>query len=235
MLKHLGILLSIKLFLVCAYGSSCPLDWSLSQVMKCLQNVTYGVNGTNVLAGTDTSTIHMFCEDGTLNQSVECLDNLYNKCGASNSLAMLAVPKLWRSAVEKLCSSLSDHDLHNMCIVHLRPTIKSCLSHNDVMFQKSLQNQETWKTLKIKICGYFEGMRICTAEPVIKNCDAGVGQTLSDFMSSISPRMCKPNYTHAGSDTSEGARVSNTLCFRTFLQVLLSFLFIQLCSSVLIK
>ena len=44
-------------------------------------------------------------------------------------------------------------------------------------------------------------MRICTAKPVIDDCDTGVGNTLSDFLSSIAPQMCNPNYSHVRSQT----------------------------------
>ncbi|XP_060592356.1 uncharacterized protein LOC132747067 [Ruditapes philippinarum] len=223
MLKEIGVLFFFKLVLICVVESSCPLDWSLSEVMKCLKNITYGVNGTNILAGTDTTTIRKFCTDGTLNHSVECLDNLYSNCGPSESLVKMAVPKLWRSSIDKLCSSLSEHAVYSTCIVHLRPKIKSCLIHNDKIFQGSIRPSDTWKTLKIKICGYFEGMRICTSRPVIDDCDDGVGNTLSDFMSSIAPHMCytDDNYMNAGSQTAPNTYLFNSTCYK--LLSLLSF------------
>lgn len=50
-------------------------------------------------------------------------------------------------------------------------------------------------------------MRLCTAEPVIQHCDAEVGRSLDDFLSSVSPRICQPGYTYTTRQTSTGARV----------------------------
>lgn len=49
--------------------------------------------------------------DGTLEQPVNCLNNLYIKCGASDSLINMAVPSMWESAVQELCNGLSGNKI----------------------------------------------------------------------------------------------------------------------------
>lgn len=177
----------------------CSADWSIRNVLLCVNNVTFGVNGTNVLAGTDTTTIKMYCDDGTFNQLVGCLENMYVYCGDSSSLEDVAVPTLWQSAAETLCNRLPEHSKHSVCITEQRETIRKCLHYNDQMFNTNDFKKATLTTLIIRICAYFEGIRLCTSEPVVSKCDARVGGILSDFIFSIQPRLCDPRYIRSSS------------------------------------
>lgn len=207
-----GMLAIVLAYLVQICTGSCDFSWSVENVLHCLYNVTYGLNGTNVLAGTDTDTIRTFCDDGTFENTVVCLEDLYSSCDSTQALERMAVPDLWRSEATRLCSRLSEHAKQSACIVRYRGTILSCLAHNDVLFAKSAVEHNTVRKFTIGLCSFFGGIRLCTSEPVVKLCDAHVGRILSDFIAGISPRLCDPKYIYIGSESGSTQRFLHTVC-----------------------
>ncbi|KAL4226157.1 hypothetical protein ACF0H5_014143 [Mactra antiquata] len=220
-----GIVMTIKLWLIHSCWCECPSQWPLPNVMHCLYNVTNGVNGTNVLAGTDTNTVRMFCENGTFNSSIECLDNLYNSCGRT-LIVPFTEPNEWKNAVTTLCSkTLQDHALYSNCIVEQRSKVKKCLAYNDMMFENSIKEHETdLHTLRIKICSYFRGIKLCSSDPIKQNCNVDIGQKIGDFLSSIIPKLCQPGYVLLRTTTSSSTHLHSVNSILYFITLLLYFI-----------
>ncbi|WAR26243.1 hypothetical protein MAR_011947, partial [Mya arenaria] len=146
-------------------------------MLVCLKDVVYGINGTyNILAGTDTETISIFCRDGSTDRTAACLEKLYTSCGQNDGLFKIAHPKTWRENVNRMCNNLSYHAVYSDCIVRQRATVQHCLHMNDGLFHERLfKHTDTTQTFLIKICSYFKGIQICTVNPARDMCHKEAG------------------------------------------------------------
>ncbi|WAR26242.1 hypothetical protein MAR_011946 [Mya arenaria] len=128
---------------VLVFGADCD-KRQFRDMLVCLKDVVYGINGTyNILAGTDTETISIFCRDGSTNRTAACLEKLYTSCGQNDGLFKIGHPKTWRENVNRMDGST------NRTAACLEKLYTSC-GQNDGLFK--IGHPKTWRENVNRMC-----------------------------------------------------------------------------------
>lgn len=201
----------------------CPKDL-LHEVFSCLKNLTHGSNQSTLVSDVDAELMRRNCGTGAFDDSVQCLQRLYDRCDSSEAqewLNKLARPRRWQSGFERFCEHVNLYTQQKHCIHEQNEQIEDCVNKNKRQFEKSdkyvyhtREGYEVDESVIKTTCSVFHWTEKCLSGPLRNSCGREVGAVLADFQGGITPPMCK-NYSPSASS------YQSTSCLLTLVTILL--------------
>lgn len=180
-------------------GHSCPKDL-LSEVFSCLRNLTHGSNQSTLMSAIDAELMKQNCRSGAFDDSVQCLERLYDRCDSPEAkewLQKLARPRRWEAGFRRFCRHVDLYIAQKHCIQQQNAELEACVNRHKDKFTNTNTyvsytptgysvNEQVLKST----CSVFHWTDHCLNFPLGQSCGEPVGAVVKDFQGGITPPVC---------------------------------------------
>ncbi|XP_064615622.1 uncharacterized protein LOC135479656 [Liolophura sinensis] len=148
----------------------------------------------------DADRLKQYCQDGTLDIALECVENILIECNDQNPHVgdllskSVSIDKL-RNGFDYMCKNIDILSIQATCIELQTRPISQCVqmeTHNfqNKIAEKKKNNDARPDDVWSLSCGFMDKVFDCQDKYYRENCGEEVANVLANFMQSVKPPVC---------------------------------------------
>ncbi|KAK6177722.1 hypothetical protein SNE40_015767 [Patella caerulea] len=205
----LAVLQILVLYVILTLEQSCPAN-PQSEISTCLTNM--GLNpemaGGSTLV-TDTDRAKKVCNDGTLDEAIRCMENVFTACiqhKQTSSLEKLVNIERWRTGMNLLCDNINALIINDKCIRDANAQSLVCVNRESTEFRSKLKvkvmgGETSPDEIMTFSCIFADRIVECMRSPLSYYCPADVRDVMTGVVQSFMPPICDPYWGSATSNS----------------------------------